>query len=103
MDENGNVIEDVVDGVGDAGKDVIDGVENGVNDLTNDATGGNAENTNGTGGNAGNDREIQKKKRLIVSFFVPVYSDTFHGLLCQADCGAYNLCNSWSSCNHRRN
>ena len=35
--------------------------------------------------------EIQKKKRLIVSFFVPVYSDTFHGLLCQADCGAYNL------------
>ena len=28
MDENGNVIEDVVDGVGDAGKDVIDGVEN---------------------------------------------------------------------------
>ena len=33
---------------------MIDGVENGVNDLTNDATGGNAENTNGTSGNAGN-------------------------------------------------
>ena len=54
LDDNGNVIEDVVDGVGDAGKDVIDGVENGVNDRTNDATGGKAENTNGTGGNAGN-------------------------------------------------
>ena len=25
MDDNGNVIEDVVDGVGDAGKDVITG------------------------------------------------------------------------------
>lgn len=39
---NGNVVEDVVDGVGEAGKDVINGVENGVEDLTN----GNA--TNGT-------------------------------------------------------
>ena len=29
------MVDDVVDGVGDAGKDVIDGVENGVDDLTN--------------------------------------------------------------------
>ena len=31
---NGNVVDDVVDGVGEAGKDVINGVENGVDDLT---------------------------------------------------------------------
>ena len=48
---NGNVVDDVVDGVGEAGKDVINGVENGVDDLT-----GNDNNNNGTTDNNGNGR-----------------------------------------------
>ena len=54
------------------------------------------QNTNGTVGmlemelQIRNDREIQKETAYRF-FFVPVYSDTFHGLLCQADYGAYNL------------
>ena len=43
--DGGNVVDDVVDGVGDAGKDVIDGVENGVDDLTDDAAGENGATT----------------------------------------------------------
>ena len=43
---DGNVVEDVVDGVGGAGKDVIGGVEQGVDDLT-----GNTDNQNQTNGN----------------------------------------------------
>ena len=48
---NGNVVDDVVDGVGEAGKDVINGVENGVDDLT-----GNDNNSNGTTDNNRNGR-----------------------------------------------
>ena len=49
--DSGNVVDDVVDGVGEAGKDVINGVENGVDDLT-----GNDNNNNGTTDNNGNGR-----------------------------------------------
>lgn len=36
-------MDDVVDGIGDAGKDIIDGVENGVDDATgNNNNSGNA-------------------------------------------------------------
>ena len=41
-------MDDVVDGVGDAGKDIIDGVENGVDD----ATGNNNNNGNTTDNSA---------------------------------------------------
>ncbi|MFQ7238723.1 MAG: hypothetical protein ACLRP8_06865 [Roseburia intestinalis] len=34
-------MDDVVDGVGDAGKDIIDGVENGVDDATGNNNNGN--------------------------------------------------------------
>ena len=37
----GAVVDDVVDGVGDAGKDIIDGVENGVDDATGNNNNGN--------------------------------------------------------------
>ena len=40
----GNVVEDVVDGVGEAGKDLIDGVENGVDDMTGNNAGGATKN-----------------------------------------------------------
>ena len=43
--DGGNVVDDVVDGIGDAGKDVIDGVEEGVDDLTDDAAGANSATT----------------------------------------------------------
>lgn len=40
-----DAVEDVVDGVGEAGKDVIDGVENGVDDLTDGVSGENGAQT----------------------------------------------------------
>ena len=39
--DGGAVVDDVVDGVGDAGKDIIDGVENGVDDATGNNNNGN--------------------------------------------------------------
>lgn len=46
--EDGNVVDDVVDGVGNGVNDVVDGVEDGVDDLTDENAGdvGNATKTN---------------------------------------------------------
>ena len=48
--EGGAVVNDVVDGVGEAGKDIINGVENGVDDMTGE--GDNATNGDTTTGTA---------------------------------------------------